>query len=86
MGAGSIPAPTCPTYQAPGPRRRRPSGHEATEWHLEGEDALARLWRCPETYQPSPARRGLASGTRTPPAPDHGLDLDLNPTSLQEIR
>ena len=40
--------PTCPTCGATGKRCKRPSEHEAAEWHVEREDALAAQFpNCP---------------------------------------
>ena len=58
-GAHAIPA--CPVCHATGRRCRRPSGHDAAEWHVEREDALARQCRCPECCQRWLARRDAAA-------------------------
>ena len=36
----------CPTCGSTSTKCLRPSGHSATEWHVEREDAQARLCRC----------------------------------------
>ena len=38
-----IELPPCPDCKATGKRCKRPSGHEAAEWHKDRRDALDRL-------------------------------------------
>lgn len=47
IAPADIPLPRCPACGATGQRCKRPSGHDASQWHLEREDAMARLCGCP---------------------------------------
>lgn len=38
--------PKCPVCESTSKRCKRPSEHEATQWHVEREDALAKLCGC----------------------------------------
>lgn len=42
-----IPVPPCPRCGATGHRCKRPSGHDAANWHVEREYAMARVCGCP---------------------------------------
>jgi hypothetical protein len=42
-----VPLPECPVCGASGQRCKRPSGHDAAQWHHEREDLMARICGCP---------------------------------------
>ena len=59
----------CPTCGSAAKRCKRPSGHEAAEWHMDREDALALLRRgtcprCAEWTRQRDLDRRVAGGSR----------------------
>jgi hypothetical protein len=51
--------PICPQCGAKGARCRRPSGHQADEWHIAREYLLAPLIGWPEWREPAPTQPTL---------------------------
>lgn len=43
----NVPLPNCPRCGATGNRCKRPSGHDAAQWHSEREDLYAQACGCP---------------------------------------